>query len=118
MLEIVHTRHRSLTSPAVFHLTNPNPAPWSSLIPAIQGKYAVEFAAWVAKLESISSPSSADIAEMPALKLLGFYQRLRDEGRMSVPLDVRQAKEASASMRALGPVSAELMRNWLEQWQF
>ncbi|KUM60291.1 hypothetical protein ACN42_g6826 [Penicillium freii] len=85
---------------AVFHLTNPEQAPWSSLIvPAIQSEYAVEpvtFAAWIAELESITNPSSADIASKPALKLLGFYRGLQDEGNaLSVALDVRRAKEAS-----------------------
>ncbi|ODM16180.1 hypothetical protein SI65_08179 [Aspergillus cristatus] len=110
MLEIVHARHRSSPSSAVFHLTNPNPTPWSLLIPTIQDKYTVkpvDFAAWLAKLENISSPSSTEIAEKPALKLLSFYRGLQDgESAMSVALNVRPAKEASASMRSLGPVSA------------
>ncbi|KAJ5694125.1 hypothetical protein N7536_004537 [Penicillium majusculum] len=124
IVEIVNTRHRSLPEArwAVFHLTNPERAPWSSLIPAIQSQYAVEpvpFSAWVAELESITNPSSADIASKPALKLLGFYRGLQDEGSaLSVALDVRRAKEASVSMRALGPVSSSLMRNWLQQWRF
>ncbi|KAJ5406907.1 hypothetical protein N7465_008191 [Penicillium sp. CMV-2018d] len=124
IVEIVNTRHMSLPDAqwAVFHLTNPEQAPWSSLIPAIQSQYAVEpvtFAAWIAELESITNPSSADIASKPALKLLGFYRGLQDEGRaLSVALDVRRAKEASVSMRALGPVSSSLMRNWLQQWRF
>ncbi|KAJ5309183.1 hypothetical protein N7508_004562 [Penicillium antarcticum] len=84
MVEIVNTRHRSSDLPwAVFHLTNPEAAPWSSLIPAVQEQYPVEpvdFAAWVADLESISNPSSADLASKPALKLLSFYRGLLDEG--------------------------------------
>ncbi|KAJ5748104.1 uncharacterized protein N7511_009800 [Penicillium nucicola] len=122
MVEIVNIRHRSSDVPwAVFHLTNPEAAPWSSLIPAVQTQYPVEpvdFAAWVADLESISHPSSADLASKPALKLLSFYRGLLDEGGMSVPLDVRRAKNASRSMRTLGPISASLMQNWLQQWQF
>ncbi|KAL2696913.1 hypothetical protein AAEP93_002208 [Penicillium crustosum] len=124
IVEIVNTRHRSLPEArwAVFHLTNPEQAPWSSLIPAIQSQYAAEpvsFSAWIAELESITNPSSADIASKPALKLLGFYRGLQDEGSaLSVALDVRRAKEASVSMRALGPVSPSLMQNWLQQWRF
>jgi hypothetical protein len=122
MVEIVNARHRSSEEPwAVFHLTNPEAAPWSTLIPAIQTQYPVEpvdFAAWVADLEKISNPSNADLASKPALKLLGFYQGLLEDGGMSVPLDVRRARNASASMRALGPISASLMQNWLQQWQF
>jgi hypothetical protein len=122
MVEIVNTRHQSSEQPwAVFHLTNPETAPWSSLIPAIQAQYPVEpvdFAAWVADLESIPNPSSVDLASKPALKLLSFYHGLQEEGGMSVPLDVRRARDASRSMRSLGPISATLMQNWLQQWQF
>ncbi|KAJ5130112.1 uncharacterized protein N7515_006151 [Penicillium bovifimosum] len=124
IVEIVNTRHSSSPEPlcAVFHLTNPEVAPWSSLIPAVQSKYEVEpvaLSAWVSELESIPNPSSADIASKPALKLLDFYRALQDEGgALSVALDVRRAREASVSMRALGPISAALMANWLQQWQF
>ncbi|CAI7667563.1 unnamed protein product [Penicillium bialowiezense] len=121
IVEIVHTRHRG-TSPAVFHLTNPELAPWLSLIPAIQKAFPVEpvdYSAWVAELEVFENPSAEDIASMPALKLLPFYRGLQDEGSaMSVPLDVSWAKVASQSMRALGPVSADMMQNWLMQWRF
>lgn len=58
-----------------------------------------------------------DIATKPALKLLAFYLGLQGSA-MSVALDVSRAKEASASMRALGPVSADMMRNWIVQWGF
>ncbi|KAJ5961009.1 uncharacterized protein N7479_008159 [Penicillium vulpinum] len=120
IVEIVHTRHSSDAESAVFHLTNPEQTPWSSLIPAIQSQYAVEpvdFSAWLAELESIVNPNSVEIALKPALKLLGFYRGLQGEGA-SVALDVRRAREASVSMKALGPVSGSLMRNWLQQWRF
>lgn len=124
MVEIVHTRHATQfeTPWNVFHLTNPNRVPWVTLIPAIQDTYAVEpveFGAWVAELESIPNPSNAEVAEKPALKLLSFFRGLQDEGSvMSLVMDVRRAKEASATMRSLGPISASLMRIWLRQWQF
>lgn len=123
-MDIISMRHvnQSDTPWAVFHLVNPERTPWSTLIPAIQDKYTVqpvESSAWLTELESIKSPSNMDIAEKPALKLLSFYQGLLDEGsKLSVPLDVQRAKEASETMRSLGPVSASLMRNWLQQWQF
>ncbi|KAJ5298611.1 arsenate reductase (Arc2) [Penicillium atrosanguineum] len=125
MTEIVHARHgdQSETPTAVFHLTNSKSAQWSSLIPAIRERYQVkpvDFSAWVAELESIQNPSSIDVAEKPALKLLSFYRGLVDESHaaMAVPLDVSKAKEASETMRSLGPISAPLMSNWLQQWQF
>ncbi|KAJ5678651.1 acetyl-CoA synthetase-like protein [Penicillium macrosclerotiorum] len=125
MVEIIHDRHgdKSEVPVATFHLTNSETASWSSLIPAIQSKYhvdPVEFSTWVAELESIQNPTSADVNEKPALKLLPFYRGLVEEGHaaMSVPLDVQRAKDASATMRSMGPISPQLMLNWLEQWRF
>ncbi|KAJ5624193.1 hypothetical protein N7510_000502 [Penicillium lagena] len=124
MGEIVNTRRANSSKNlcAVFHLTNPSKVPWSSLIPAIQKKYAVEpveLAAWVNKLENIQSPTSAEVRRKPALKLLGFYRALLDKSSaLSVVLDVRRAQEASAVMRSLGPISVPLMLNWLQQWEF
>ncbi|KAI2717518.1 hypothetical protein CBS147332_4398 [Penicillium roqueforti] len=124
IVEIVNTRHRdsSEARSAVFHLTNPEQTSWSTLIPAVQSEYAVEpvaFSRWLGELESITNPSSEEVASKPALKLLGFYRGLEGEGSaLSVPLDVQRTKAASASMRALGAVSPSLMRNWLQQWQF
>lgn len=89
----------------------------------MQQKYNVEpidFAAWVAELESIPNPSTAEVTEKPALKLLSFYRGLVDETKaaMSVALDVQKTKEASKTMNSLQPISASLMSNWLEQWNF
>lgn len=125
MLEIIHTRHADQPEnpSAVFHLTNPEKTPWSSLIPTIQENYQIEpidFGAWVTELEGVRNPTSADVATTPALKLLDFYRGLVDgsQAAMSVDLDVQRAREASARMRVLEPISASLMANWLEQWRF
>ncbi|KAJ5650094.1 uncharacterized protein N7484_003817 [Penicillium longicatenatum] len=125
MTDIIDARHgdQSELPHAVFHLTNYKTATWSSFIPAIQQKYnvePVEFSAWVAELESIQNPSTAEVAEKPALKLLSFYRGLVDETKaaMSVALDVQKTKEASKTMNSLQPISASLMSNWLKQWNF
>lgn len=125
MLEMVHTRHKDQAEVpcAVFHLMNSEKPPWSSLIPAIQKQYQVEpvdYSSWVSELESIRNPTSTDVAEKPALKLLDFYRGLADESHAagSADLDVQKAKEASATMRSLQPISAPLMANWLQQWRF
>lgn len=118
-MEIVNTRHGS-SEAAVVHLANPETTAWSSLIPAIQSKYAVvpvDLSAWIAELERIPNPNEADITSKPALKLLDFYRGLY-ENRTSVALEVRRAQEASASMRALEPISLPLMQTWLRQWEF
>lgn len=123
-VEALQTRRRSLTETpnAFFHLMNPNHAAWSSLIPAIESKYntqMVPFGEWISDLESIKNPSDQDVREKPALKLLEFYRGLSSaEGMLSADISVERTKEASETMRGLGPISAELMENWMEQWGF
>lgn len=126
-LEILQTRRRC-SSPAqdrnaFFHLMNPCKGPWSSLIPAIQEMYPVQpvpLNEWVRDLEDITQhPSEADIADKPALKLLGFFQGLVDSsGAPSAPVSVKMAQQASDTMGCLGPVSHAQMLNWLRQWDF
>lgn len=122
MIDIVNKRHTETTPNAVYHLTNPNTVAWSSLIPTIQEVYPVDtvsFTSWVGELSKIQNPTPAEVAEKPALKLLGFYEGLEDStNMMSVPLGTERAQEASMTMKSLGPISASLMRNWLAQWQF
>ncbi|KAE8375247.1 hypothetical protein BDV26DRAFT_299832 [Aspergillus bertholletiae] len=123
-VEALQTRRRTLTKTpnAFFHLMNPHHAKWSSLIPAIECKYktkTVPFSEWIRDLESIKNPSDQDVRDKPALKLLDFYRGLAsDEGLLSATISVERTKEASETMRGLGPVSAELMEIWIEQWGF
>lgn len=122
MIDIVNKRHTETTPSAVYHLANPNPVAWSSLIPAIQEVYPVDtasFASWVGELSRIQDPSPAEVAEKPALKLLSFYEGLQySTTTMSIPLGTDRAQEASMTMKSLDPISPSLMRNWLAQWQF
>lgn len=105
----------------MFHLVNPATTTWAALIPAVQKHYPVrpvEFSDWIQELESIENPSDEDIAAKPALKLLDFYHGLSGDGALSAPLEVGRTKEASATMRSLGPVDEKLMDTWLKQWSF
>ncbi|KAF7586115.1 hypothetical protein BBP40_009428 [Aspergillus hancockii] len=122
--EILPTRRTNLDQVpnAFFHLMNPNHTTWSSLIPAIEVKYntkTVSFDEWIKELEAIKNPSDQDIRDKPALKLLDFYRGLTSaEGMLSADVSVERTKEASDTMRGLGPVTSDLMVNWIEQWGF
>lgn len=123
MIELIFAQHTDSTHEcSVFHLTNPKTTPWQSLIPAIQEVYPVEpvdFSAWVADLESITSPTSTEVLEKPALKLLSFYRGIASNNvALPVALDCQNSQRASATMRSLEPISATLMSNWLRQWSF
>ncbi|KAL1969482.1 hypothetical protein VTN77DRAFT_8920 [Rasamsonia byssochlamydoides] len=127
IIELVASRRgtQSETRCTAFNLINPHTTAWESLIPAVQRHYPhiepVDLATWVSELEEINStnPSEAEVAAKPALKLLDFYRGLlTTEGGLSSPIEQRQTKEASATMRNLGPVDQPLMENWLRQWAF
>lgn len=124
MLDLIATRRRtqSDTRCSVFHLVNPASTSWKSLLPAIVERYGVqpvELSDWIMDLERIENPSAEEIEEKPALKLLGFYRCLvKSEGASLAPIEVSRTKEASATMTSLGPISPELMANWMDQWAF
>ncbi|KAJ5786433.1 NRPS-like enzyme [Penicillium pulvis] len=105
----------------VYHLVNPNQVKWDSLVPAIQNKYPgvkiMAFEDWLRNLEAVRSPSEDEVRAKPALKLLDFYRALAGSV-LSAEVSVKQARKGSATMARLGPVTPELLGNWLEQWQF
>lgn len=124
MLELADSRRTTQVDSrcSVFHLFNPSVTSWELLLPAIQDHYAVqpvELSEWIKGLEGITNPSAEDISSKPALKLLDFYRGLVEgEGMLSAPIELTETKGASKTMRSLGPISGELIANWLRQWEF
>ncbi|DAA77804.1 TPA_exp: putative NRPS-like enzyme [Trichophyton benhamiae CBS 112371] len=124
IIEIVESRRMTEAESrcSVFHLVNPLTTPWESLLTPLHERYAVQRVSmeeWIAELEKIQNPSDQDMLEKPALKLLPFYKSLVEgEGALSVPICVRRAREASKTMQSMGPISANLMATWINQWQF
>lgn len=85
------------------------------------GLNTVNMEAWLQELQRTKAPTAQDLLNKPALKLLPFYESLVEGGdlaALSVPLDVRNTKAASATMRALPPITPNMMATWLNQWGF
>ncbi|KAJ6110696.1 NRPS-like enzyme [Penicillium sp. IBT 16267x] len=105
----------------VYNLVNPNQVKWDGLVSAIQKKYpnvqTVAFQDWLRKLEAMRAPNEDEVRTKPALKLLDFYRGLVGSV-LSADISVKQARNGSAAMARLGPVTSELLENWLGQWQF
>ncbi|KAF3899511.1 Non-canonical non-ribosomal peptide synthetase [Trichophyton interdigitale] len=124
IIEIVESRRTTEAESrcSVFHLVNPLTTTWESLLTPLHERYAVQRVSmeeWIEELEKIQNPSAQDMLEKPALKLLPFYKSLVEgEGALSVPICVRRAREASKTMQSIGPISANLMATWINQWQF
>ncbi|RAL10259.1 putative NRPS-like enzyme [Aspergillus homomorphus CBS 101889] len=122
-VELTQTRRREQTHDlhAVYHLVNPHKTAWEELVPALQEKYphvqTVAFETWLRELEAVRSPSEEEVRAKPALKLLDFYRGLSGSV-LSAEIAVEMTRQGSETMARLGGVTAQLMRNWLDQWAF
>ncbi|KAK4194252.1 putative peptide synthetase [Triangularia verruculosa] len=125
--------HRSTTHVKTFNIVNPHVVPWSFLVPGIQEFYSpgrkietIPYADWVAELKRIS-PTAADeqIAQMPALKLLDFFEGLNaaaaesDTGSQAeVRFATGHAVAKSKAMAGLEGINGRMMRKWMDEWRF
>ena len=109
----------------VFHLVNPHHVSWTKLYPAVQEYYApsginlevVEFSEWLSILKSLPmTPEQA--TKVPGMKLIDFYEGLnQDKGGLPL-MATDHTVESSETLKELGPVSRDLITNWLKQWAF
>ncbi|CAL3963137.1 unnamed protein product [Diplocarpon coronariae] len=112
-----------------YHLENPHPGTWSSLIPTILSFYAspsqtpptklsvVPFTEWVSLLEASARDADADVEHNPGIKLLDFYKEA-SQSAASPKLETENTEKGSATMRGLKAVGGEWMATWLAQWAF
>ncbi|KKZ67205.1 hypothetical protein EMCG_07103 [[Emmonsia] crescens] len=110
---------------AAFHLVNPSPAAWESLIPAIEKHFPLEIVnprKWIADLDAITNPTQSDLQDKPALKILDFFRgAFTGEGQgFSKPaaLDTQRTQAASMTMQRLKPIDHDILNTWMLQWRF
>ncbi|RBR03142.1 hypothetical protein FVER53590_00238 [Fusarium verticillioides] len=108
-----------------FHGVNPATTTWSDIAPAVKGYYGdsmklVSVAEWVDKLEASSKEENVDFDKNPGVKLLDSYRGLFAGGKEAQPVkySMKRTTSHSPTMRELGPITPELMRNWCRQWGF
>lgn len=107
----------------VFHIVNSKVVSWRELVPVIQEYYggseklrSVPFAEWVAELRKVPV-TAEEVKTKPGIKLLDFYEGLT--GETGLPrLATAHTVQCSKALRELNPVNGDLMRNYLNQWQF
>ncbi|KAJ5688964.1 acetyl-CoA synthetase-like protein [Penicillium macrosclerotiorum] len=111
-----------------FHAVNPNLPDWKGVIvPAITDFYGsriqrvVSLEEWVNALEK-SAVGEVDLEKNPGVKLLDTYRfastKATNGETASAGFATERTGQASETMRRMGPVTAELMKRWCEQWQF
>ncbi|KAK2683879.1 AMP-dependent synthetase/ligase [Fusarium oxysporum f. sp. vasinfectum] len=108
-----------------FHGVNPATASWSKIAPVIKDFYGdkmklVSVEEWVERLEASAKEENVDFDKNPGLKLLDTYRGLFAVGKEVQPVKygMERTKSHSSTMRELGPITPELMRNWCRQWGF
>jgi len=104
------------------HFVNPNRPHWSDIASSVAASIdrdieIVPFDQWVdclaALIEKDEDPSALDI---PALKLVDFYQHIGDERTTRPIFSTDVAQENSIALRNLPEVSLQWIQQWLRQW--
>ena len=101
----------------VYNVVHPRPQPWQILTDILAEKYGVAekipLNDWVKRLRDIEDPTADDIAKMPALKLLDFYEGM-GEGAETLAFSTDRA--TSASLVEIPTVDKALLESWLRSW--
>jgi nucleoside-diphosphate-sugar epimerase len=102
-----------------YHVVNPNTTSWSKLVPWILASYnrdveVVSFEKW---LDALSQSAEADVdpEKNPAVRLLDFYQRAKDENPRKLQTQDGQARRV---LQEVGPVNRDWVNKWMQQWGF
>lgn len=104
-----------------FHIVNPAHVQWQELAPAVKEFYEqqgrkleiVDFATWVKAVEQ----APADGVEVPAVKLVDTYKALAG-GSASEGFATAKTQGVSKTLNQLGPINAQNMKDWCQQWGF
>ncbi|KAK1716697.1 hypothetical protein CaCOL14_000400 [Colletotrichum acutatum] len=105
------------TSYAVYNLINPSAISWEQLVSMLEEAYGqnfqrVEMKEWVSRLEATAESQGLGVRELPALKLLGFFQSMAEgngngEG---VGFDAGSVEKGRR-------IEVDMLKRWLEVWR-
>lgn len=101
----------------VCNLINPSAISWEQLVHLLEEAYGrkvqrVDIKEWVSRLEAIAESESLGVKELPALKLLGFFQSMAEgngngEGVEFVAGSVEKGRR----------IGVDMVKRWLEVWR-
>ncbi|CAK7216988.1 hypothetical protein SCUCBS95973_002999 [Sporothrix curviconia] len=117
----------------VYNLVNPRAGSCDELVGVVKKHWDVAgtpvevvlFPAWLEALRSASasSPASAtaaDLDNIPALKIVDFYEGLAAEAALPeserITYEKSRGRKHSKTMAELGPIDGAAMATWLKQW--
>ena len=105
-----------------FHFVNPQRPRWSDIASSVASSIdrdiqIVSFDEWVGCLAAvIERDEEATAVDIPALKLVDFYQHIGKECTTRPVFSTDIAQEQSAALRNLPDVSLQWIQLWLRQW--
>ena len=124
----------SSTMTQVYHVVNPSPVSWSSILPVVTKHLGrsgakvevVSLSTWTDRLHATASSSLEDIHNNPAIKLLDFFEETSQHQQQQQEktchpqptFDMTNSLERSKTLSGLDPVSQEWMAVWMRQWGF
>lgn len=73
---------------------------------------------WIQTLESFTNPTSQDLVDKPALKILDFYKAIAASGKAGPWPETSKTQGASGTLKNLNAIDVLLMENWMMQWKF
>jgi thioester reductase-like protein len=111
-----------------FHGVNPSATSWAELTRILKNYYGDRIKAivpldeWIRALEASAVNATVDAAaKNPGIKLIDTYKGMEEQRKAGIGhayLDVTRTVAHSQTMRNLGPIDADLMRNWCDQWNY
>lgn len=107
-----------------YNIVNPHQTSWSSLVAPIKSCYGsaireTSIFDWIEAIKHASHNSELEVATIPALKILDFFESLAGIQTKSteVTYETQNAVTASKTMAELEPVNQKWIEIWLSQWQ-
>lgn len=104
----------------IYNCVHPKPLPWTALTSALDknlpGAKVVPLKEWVDILETYE-PSEKHLGDMPALKLMSFFQGLTKYQQLghNPSFAVNNTIQASHTMANLPTIDEPLLQRWIEQ---
>ncbi|KAF8215639.1 hypothetical protein K438DRAFT_1926187 [Mycena galopus ATCC 62051] len=105
--------------PFAVNLVHPRSVPWDFVMSAMASEThlpLIPFANWVQQLQDRSTQATADdIANIPGIKLLGFFNAI--PSKAGAEFSTLKAQALSESMKSLNSLKEDDVKQWMNYWR-
>ncbi|OTB19794.1 hypothetical protein K445DRAFT_52566 [Daldinia sp. EC12] len=100
-----------------FNIYPPEPQSWQLVVNYLNKRFNITSTApwqeWIGRLRSITNPTTEDVTNMPALKILDFFETFSDSGG---PLQFATTNAIGVSGVDIPTVDEQMVERWLDTW--